>query len=87
MDRVEEIETAITSLPPDDYRRFVDWFRVREQTRWDQQLDQDSVGGKLDFLFKEAESETDQGMAPAPALTAVKSPPKPFSPVRPQTQT
>ena len=49
MDRVEEIETAITSLPPEDYRRLVDWFRAREQTRWDTQMDQDSAAGKLDF--------------------------------------
>jgi hypothetical protein len=62
MDRVEEIETAITSLPPEDYRRLVDWFRAREQSRWDKQLDQDSVAGKLDFLFNEAESETGQGL-------------------------
>ncbi|MGD0500095.1 MAG: hypothetical protein ABSC23_16860 [Bryobacteraceae bacterium] len=62
MDRVEEIETAITNLPREDYRRLVDWFRTREQTRWDKQMDQDSAAGKLDFLFSEAESETEQGL-------------------------
>jgi hypothetical protein len=61
MDRVEEIETAITSLPPEEYRRLVDWFRTREQTRWDQQVDRDSFAGKLDFLFKEADSELAEG--------------------------
>ncbi len=62
MGRLEEIETAITGLPPEDYRRFVDWFRTREQTRWDEQMDQDSVAGKLDFLFGEAQSESEQGL-------------------------
>jgi len=62
MDRVEEIETAITSLSPEDYRRLVDWFRTREQTPWDGQMDQDSVAGKLDFLFREAERDSDQGL-------------------------
>jgi hypothetical protein len=62
MDRVEEIEAAITSLPPDDFRRLVDWFRTREQTRWDEQMDQDSAAGKLDFLFSEAERESEQGL-------------------------
>ena len=62
MDRVEEIETAIASLQPDEYRRLVDWFRTREQTRWDEQMDQDSVAGKLDFLSREAESESAQGL-------------------------
>jgi hypothetical protein len=63
MDRVEEIESAITNLPPEDYRRLVDWFRVREQTRWDEQIDADSAAGKLDFLFAEAEKESGQGIA------------------------
>jgi hypothetical protein len=62
MDRVEEIETAITNLPPEDYQRLVDWFRTREQTRWDEQMDQDSVTGRLDFLFREAESESEHGL-------------------------
>jgi hypothetical protein len=62
MDRVEEIETAIASLPPEEYRRLVEWFRAREQSRWDSQMDQDSVAGNLDFLFSEAESESEQGL-------------------------
>jgi hypothetical protein len=65
MERVEEIEAAITNLPPDEYRRLVDWLRVREQTRWDDQIDNDSAGGKLDFLFSEAERESAQGLVRA----------------------
>ena len=62
MDRVEEIEAAIASLPPEEYRRLVDWFRGRERARWDDQIDQDSAAGKLEFLFTEAESESAQGL-------------------------
>ncbi len=62
MDRVEEIEAAITSLPPKEYRRLVEWFRAREQTRWDEEMDQHSIAGKLDFLFTEAETESEQGL-------------------------
>ena len=62
MDRVEEIEAAITSLPEEEYRRLVDWFRAREQARWDEQMDRDSAAGRLDFLFREAESESAQGL-------------------------
>ena len=51
MDRVEEIEAAIQGLPPEDYKRLVQWFLAREQTRWDEQMDRDSSAGKLDFLF------------------------------------
>jgi hypothetical protein len=62
MGRVEEIEAAIDSLPPEEYGRIVQWFRVREQTRWDDQLDTDSSAGKLDFLFDEADSESAKGL-------------------------
>lgn len=58
MDRVEEIEVAINNLPPDEYRRLSRWFHELDQTRWDEQLDRDSSGGKLDFLFEEAENES-----------------------------
>lgn len=62
MGRVEQIEAAIEGLPPEEYRRIVQWFRVREQARWDSQLDADSSEGKLDFLFDEAENESAQGL-------------------------
>ena len=62
MDRVEEIEAAIGSLPPEEYRRLIEWFRGREQARWDEQMDQDSAAGKLDFLLREAEGESAKGL-------------------------
>jgi len=62
MSRVEEIEAAIDGLPPEEYRRIVQWFRVREQRRWDDQMDADSSAGNLDFLFAEAESESATGL-------------------------
>jgi hypothetical protein len=62
MDRVEEIEAAIDRLPPEEYRRIVEWFRALDQARWDDQMDRDSAAGKLDFLFEEADSESAQGL-------------------------
>ena len=62
MSRVEEIEAAIDGLPPEEYGRIVQWFRAREQKRWDEQMDADSLTGKLDFLFDEAESESARGL-------------------------
>ena len=58
MDRVEDIESAIDRLPPEDYKRVLAWIRDHEQSRWDEQIDQDSSAGALDFLFKEAEAES-----------------------------
>ncbi len=61
MGRVEQIEAAISGLAPDEYQRLVQWFRTREQARWDEQMDRDSSTGKLDFPFEEAERESTQG--------------------------
>jgi hypothetical protein len=62
MNRVEETEAAINSLPPEEFRLIAQWFRELEQTRWDAQMDQDSSAGKLDFLFGEGESESAEGL-------------------------
>jgi len=61
VNRVEEIEAAINNLPPEEYRLIARWFREREQTSWDGQLDDDSLAGKLDFLFEEAEKIASAG--------------------------
>ena len=61
MGQVEQITAAIDNLSPEEYRRIVEWFRRREQGRWDDQMDADSSAGKLDFVFNEAESESVHG--------------------------
>jgi hypothetical protein len=62
MERVEEIESMIAALPPDQFRRIAEWVRTLEEKRWDEQMDRDSAAGKLDFLFDEARGEADQGL-------------------------
>jgi len=62
MDRVEEIEAAINDLPPEDFRRIARWFRERDQSLWDGQLDSDSSAGRLDFLFEEIETDSRQDL-------------------------
>ena len=68
MSQVEEIEKAIDSLPPEEFSRIAEWFRLREHQRWDLQMDEDSASGKMDFLFEEAEQESKAGfLHPWPA--------------------
>ncbi len=62
MDRVEKIEAVIDGHPPEDYKRLAGWFQKRDQAAWDQQLDDDSASGKLDFLFAEADEDGKQGL-------------------------
>jgi hypothetical protein len=59
---VEDIEDAITKLSPEDYSRFLEWFRERDQQVWDQQMDRDAAAGKLDFVRREAQEARKAGL-------------------------
>ena len=54
MQTVEEIEAAIDALPRKDWSRLAEWFRLRGQEEWDEQMDRDASSGRLDFLIEEA---------------------------------
>lgn len=62
MATVEDIENAITKLSAEDYARFLEWFRERDQQVWDEQMDRDAAAGKLDFLRTEAQEARNAGL-------------------------
>ena len=57
---VEEIQSAIISLSPEEYTRLRQWFAERDWEQWDQEIEADAASGKLDFLIEEAVTEKDQ---------------------------
>jgi len=61
MSSVEEIQSAIVSLAPEEYTRLRAWFIERDWEQWDQQIEADAQAGKLDFLIAEAMAEKAQG--------------------------
>jgi hypothetical protein len=61
MSRVEEIQSAIVSLSPEEYARLRQWFAERDWEQWDQEIEEDAASGKLDFLIDEAVAEKAQG--------------------------
>ena len=58
---VKEIKIAIESLSEEEYNHLQRWFINRAWQKWDQQIEQDSQEGKLDFLMSEALREKEQG--------------------------
>ena len=52
--KVNEIKAAIEALPEEEYVRLRRWFSERDWKKWDQEIEEDSKSGKLDFLIKEA---------------------------------
>ena len=53
MFNVEELETAVESLPEEEYRRFRCWFLEKDWEKWDTQIEEDSRNGRLDLLVRE----------------------------------
>ena len=53
MMNVEDLETAVESLPEDEYRRFRGWFLEKDWEKWDARIEEDSRSGRLDFLVRE----------------------------------
>jgi hypothetical protein len=58
---LEQLETAILQLPPDDFNQLLEWFFDLDYQRWDRQLESDIAAGKLDSLAQEAIADFEAG--------------------------
>ena len=54
MSRIEQIESQIKKLDPDELNAFRRWFLQFDAETWDQQIEADSQNGKLLFLAERA---------------------------------
>jgi hypothetical protein len=61
MSNVDQIKAAINALPKLEYIQLRQWFSEKDWQLWDQQIQEDSNAGKLDFLIKEALDEKENG--------------------------
>lgn len=68
---VQEIETAVSALPPGDLAEFMQWFeqfqarerdrQAEEDRRWDEQIAADARSGRLDALIARAKEQAESG--------------------------
>ncbi len=58
---INEIESAITQLPPTEIAKLAQWFYEFQAQVWDRQLAQDVQTGRLDSLMAQAEQEFQAG--------------------------
>jgi len=58
---LEQIESAILQLSPDEYKKLIEWFDHLDYQRWDEQLEKDIADGKLEALSQEAIAEFKAG--------------------------
>ena len=58
---VQEIETAIAKLSPDQLAALGEWFDEYRADEWDRQIEADAKAGRLDALISEAQADIAAG--------------------------
>lgn len=61
MSTVQEIESAVSQLPPEELERFREWFDRFAADAWDRQIAADAAAGKLDGLAEKALRDYHEG--------------------------
>ena len=52
MTKLEQLESEIKSLSPDDFAKLRDWLLELNAQQWDREFEQDATSGKLDKVFE-----------------------------------
>ena len=60
---IQELEQAVTQLPPKDLVRFREWFDEFDAQVWDKQFETDAKSGKLDKIAEQALNDYRAGKA------------------------
>ena len=60
---IQELETAIASLPADEFAKLMSWMEDLRAQKWDGQIADDLDSGRLDALLAEVDQEIDSGLA------------------------
>jgi predicted esterase len=60
---IDELEKAVSSLAPEEYDTFRDWFADYDMNQWDIQIEKDSKSGRLDSMIHKALEDYNAGRA------------------------
>lgn len=58
---VQELESAIRQLSPEDFARLAHWIDEYRADHWDRQIEADILAGRLDHAAQQAEADFDAG--------------------------
>ena len=58
---VKELQSAITSLPPEELDQFSRWFEEFLADQWDRRIEADILAGRLDAAGRRADEEFEAG--------------------------
>ncbi len=65
MSTIQEIESAVTQLSPEQLADFRAWFTEYDAQKWDAQIAEDATSGRLDALADEALADLRAGCTTA----------------------
>ncbi len=60
---IEDLENAVSKLPPDQLAKFRDWFEAFDGARFDSKIERDAAAGRLDRLAEAALADFGKGHA------------------------
>ena len=60
---IEDIEKAVSKLPPDQLAEFRAWFEEFDAARFDEKIERDAKSGRLDRLADQALDDLRKGRA------------------------
>jgi hypothetical protein len=58
---LQDIESFVSKLPANEFWKLSDWFEEKKAEKWDAEMAQDALSGKLDHLIAQAKSEYHAG--------------------------
>lgn len=58
---VEELQTAVSDLPAEEFVRFSQWFEEYLADRWDRKIEADILAGRLDPAGRRADNDFEAG--------------------------
>lgn len=58
---LQQLETAVTQLPPADLDAFARWFEEYRADAWDRRIEADIAAGRLDATGQRADADFDAG--------------------------
>ena len=58
---VKELQSAVSSLPPEELDRFSRWFEEFLADQWDRRIEADILAGRLDAAGRRADEEFEAG--------------------------
>ena len=58
---VQEIETVVSQLPPEELATFAQWFEEFQADAWDRQIARDVQAGRFDAILKRIDEQAEAG--------------------------